>query len=83
MQWPRFALYNFLGAVLWSIAIALAGYFFGHSWHLLERFIGAIGAGALAAIIVAGIVIFIARRRKRRTAEASAASEKTGAALLL
>jgi membrane protein DedA with SNARE-associated domain len=83
MQWPRFALYNFLGAVLWSIAVALAGYFFGHSWHLLERWIGGIGAAALAAIIVAGVVIFIVRRRKRRAAEAAAASEKTGAALLL
>jgi len=83
MEWPRFALYNFLGAVLWSIAIALAGYFFGHSWHLLERWIGGIGAGALAAIIVAGVVIFLVRRRKRRAAEAANASEKTDAALSL
>jgi membrane protein DedA with SNARE-associated domain len=83
MQWPRFALYNFLGAVLWSIAIALAGYFFGHSWHLLEKWIGAIGAGALAAIIIAGVVIFVVRRRKRRAAETAAASEKTDTALSL
>src|SRR5213083_202337 len=35
MRWRTFALFNFLGAVLWSIVITLAGYFFGHSWHLL------------------------------------------------
>jgi membrane protein DedA with SNARE-associated domain len=75
MRWPRFALYNFLGAVLWSIAITLAGYFFGHSWHLLERWVGGIGAAALAAVIVAGVVIFIVRRR-RRASQAAVEREK-------
>jgi len=82
MRWPRFALYNFLGAVLWSIAITLAGYFFGHSWHLLERWVGGIGAGALAAVIVAGVVIFLVRRRKRALAVA-AEREKIETASLL
>ena len=82
MRWPRFALYNFLGAVLWSVAITLAGYFFGHSWHLLERWVGGIGAGALAAVIVAGVVIFLVRRRKRALAVA-AEREKIETASLL
>ena len=76
MRWPRFALYNFLGAVLWSIAITLAGYFFGHSWHLLERWVGGIGAAALAGVIVAGVVLLLVRRR-RRASQAAAESEKT------
>jgi len=75
MRWPRFALYNFLGAVLWSIAITLLGYFFGHSWHLLERWVGGIGAAALAAVIVAGVVIFLVRRR-RRASQAAVEREK-------
>jgi membrane protein DedA with SNARE-associated domain len=75
MRWPRFALYNFLGAVLWSIAITLAGYFFGHSWHLLERWVGGIGAAALAAVIVGGVVVLLVRRR-RRASQAAAETEK-------
>jgi len=82
MRWPRFALYNFLGAVLWSIAITLAGYFFGHSWHLLERWVGGIGAGALAAVIVAGVVIFLVRQRKRAS-QVAAEREKIETASLL
>ena len=83
MRWPTFALYNFLGAVLWSITITLAGYFFGHSWHLLERWIGAIGAGALAAVVVAAIVIFFVRRRRRLAAQTASKSEETDPALTL
>jgi len=83
MKWRTFALYNFLGAVLWSVTITLAGYFFGHSWHLLERWIGGIGAGALVAIVVAGFVIFFVRRRRRLAAETAAESEKPDAALTL
>jgi len=75
MRWPRFALYNFLGAVLWSIAITLAGYFFGHSWHLLERWVGGIGAAALVVVIVGGVVILLVRRRKRAS-KAAAEREK-------
>lgn len=83
MRWRTFALYNFLGAMLWSIAITLAGYFFGHSWHLLERWIGGIGAGALAAVVVTGLVIFFVRRRRRLAAQAASKSEETDPALTL
>lgn len=83
MRWRTFAIYNFLGAVLWSITIALAGYFFGHSWHLLERWIGGIGAGALAAVVVVCVAILLIRRRRRLAAEAAASSDKTDPAFTL
>ena len=76
MRWRTFALFNFLGAVLWSIVITLAGYFFGHSWHLLEKWIGGIGAALLAAIIVTILVIVYVRRRRRLAAEAAAGTEE-------
>jgi membrane protein DedA with SNARE-associated domain len=81
MQWRTFALFNFLGAVLWSIAITLAGYFFGHSWHLLERWIGGIGAALLAAIIVTALVIVYVRRRRQLAAEVAAKVEDPDPAL--
>ena len=33
MQWRTFAIYNMLGALLWSFAITLVGFFFGRSWE--------------------------------------------------
>jgi membrane protein DedA with SNARE-associated domain len=83
MRWGTFALFNFLGAVLWSIVITMAGYFFGHSWHLLGRWIGGIGAALLAAIIVTALVIVYVRRRRRLAAKAAADSENPEPALSL
>jgi membrane protein DedA with SNARE-associated domain len=83
MRWRTFALYNFLGAVLWSIAITLAGYFFGHSWDLLKEWIGALGAGALAAIVVMALVILFVRRRRRLAVEATSKAEEPDPALTL
>jgi len=83
MRWRTFALFNFLGAVLWSIVITLAGYFFGHSWHLLEKWIGGIGAALLAAIIITALAIVFVRRRRRLAAEAAAETEEPAPALSL
>jgi membrane protein DedA with SNARE-associated domain len=64
MRWPSFIAYNAAGAVVWSIAIAAAGYALGHSWDMLERWIGrtsVIGLAAAAAVIA----IWAARRRNQ------------------
>src|SRR5512132_2033814 len=45
MQWRTFAIYNMLGALLWSFTITLAGFFFGRSWDVLEHWIK--GAGLI------------------------------------
>lgn len=56
MPWRAFALFNFLGAALWVIAVASAGYFFGQHWHSLlramQRFNIAVLIVALAAILL-------------------------------
>jgi membrane protein DedA with SNARE-associated domain len=83
MRWGTFALFNFLGAVLWSMVITMAGYFFGHSWHLLERWIGGIGAALLAVIIVSALVTVYVRRRRRLAAKAAADTENPDPALSL
>jgi membrane protein DedA with SNARE-associated domain len=83
MQWRTFALYNMMGAVMWSVAITLAGFFFGRSWELLERWIRGAGLIALAAAVLIVITMILLRRRKRRAAETAAASEKTDTALSL
>jgi undecaprenyl-diphosphatase len=64
MAWPRFLLFNALGAILWSVAMGLLGFFFGHSWALLERWIK--GSGVILAgvvVLVVGLRFLIGRRR--------------------
>ncbi len=40
MAWPRFLLANAGGAVAWAVSMALLGYYFGHSWQALHRWLG-------------------------------------------
>ena len=66
MQWPTFALFNMLGAVLWSVTITLAGFFFGRSWDLLEKWIKGAGLIALGLVVVIFITMFVLRRRRQK-----------------
>ena len=52
MSYRKFLPYNVLGAVLWSSAVVLLGYFLGASWRTAERWIGR------ASAILGGILIF-------------------------
>src|SRR5712692_5253880 len=52
LPWPKFLLYNASGAVVWSCAIATAGYALAYSWTTLERWIGR--TGLIASAIVGG-----------------------------
>jgi membrane protein DedA with SNARE-associated domain len=53
MPWRAFLLFNIAGAVLWSVSIALIGFFFGEHWEHLMRIVHSSGIAAL----VAGIVV--------------------------
>jgi len=63
MPWPRFLFFNFSGAVIWSIAISVAGYFFGSQWERLIHIIKSVNAGILAAVALA--VYLLWRRHSR------------------
>ena len=55
MAWNRFFLFNVLGAISWAVVMASLGYFFGESFHLLEKYIK--GAGwILAGMVVAAFI---------------------------
>jgi membrane protein DedA with SNARE-associated domain len=69
MHWRTFALYNMMGAVLWSFTITLTGYFFGRSWELLERWVKGAGLILLGLAVVVVITMIVLRRRKRKTEE--------------
>jgi membrane protein DedA with SNARE-associated domain len=63
MRWRAFAIFNFLGAVVWVTVIASAGYLFGQHWRTLLR---AMQRFNIAALIVALAVILYLWWRYRR-----------------
>jgi membrane protein DedA with SNARE-associated domain len=75
MPWRTFAIYNMLGAVLWSVAISLAGFFFGRSWDVLEHWIKGAGLIMFGLAVVAVVTMIVIKRRKRRHAEPEAEAE--------
>ena len=65
MSWPRFLFFNFSGAVVWSIAISLVGYFFGSQWELLLHILKRVNAAIFA---VAALLVWLLWRRHNRSA---------------
>ncbi len=65
LAWPKFLFYNASGALVWSTAVAVAGYSLAHSWETLERWIGRTGLFGLA-VVIALVVIGVVRARGNR-----------------
>jgi membrane-associated protein len=57
MPWKAFALFNFLGAVVWVTVIAMVGYYFGKHWDAMEQTLGRFNLVA-GAVVVVLILIF-------------------------
>jgi membrane protein DedA with SNARE-associated domain len=66
MEWRRFALFNFLGAITWVTTMSLVGYMFGEAWERLVDLVkdANIALGAIAALVV----IYLVWRGRRRAA---------------
>ncbi len=68
MHWTRFFIANAAGALAWATTMSLLGYFFGHSWELLHKWLG---RGALIVlgclIIVVGLPLLLRHFRKLPT----------------
>jgi membrane protein DedA with SNARE-associated domain len=60
----RFALLNMLGAIVWAVLIALAGYYFGALLEMLLKDIKHIEEAILIGILLAGGVLWLWRRSK-------------------
>jgi membrane protein DedA with SNARE-associated domain len=65
MPWRRFALFNFLGALLWVSVIAGVGYKFGKHWDRLVDFVTNLNLGI--ALLAAALIAFLWLWRRRRT----------------
>jgi membrane-associated protein len=62
MPWKRFALFNFLGALLWVSVISFAGYKFGKHWDVLTEYMERFN---MVIVVAAVIVIFVLWRWRK------------------
>src|SRR5215469_16027463 len=67
MDWPKFALWNFLGALVWVSVITAIGYFVGSNWDTLVRVVKHIHMSALA--IAALVILFLWWRRRHTSGQ--------------
>jgi membrane protein DedA with SNARE-associated domain len=73
MSWPRFLFFNLSGAIVWSIAISLVGYFFGSQWELLLHILKRVNAAIFA---VAALLVWLLWRRHNRSAGSPQSQEE-------
>ncbi len=66
MSWKRFAIFNFLGAVLWVSVISFVGYKFGKHWDRLIVYIKDLNIGVAIAAAVSILFLWLWHRKKRR-----------------
>lgn len=62
----RFALLNMLGAIVWAVIIALAGYYFGALLELLLKDIKHIEEAILLWILLVGCILWLWRRARNK-----------------
>ena len=74
MHWPRFVAANAAGAVAWATTMSLLGYFFGHSWHILHKWLGRGGFLLLGCVVLVFIAHQIHSRVTRSVAPPPAGS---------
>jgi membrane protein DedA with SNARE-associated domain len=68
LHWRKFALFNFLGALLWVSVISGVGYLFGRHWEKLVEIMKNVN---VIVFVAAGIVVAILWWQRRRKAAAS------------
>lgn len=62
MPWPRFLLFNCLGAITWVTAISLIAYFLAVNLPLLIKIVGRSGWVILGLIVAIGLYFYIKHR---------------------
>jgi len=68
LHWRKFAIYNFLGAVVWVSVISVAGYLFGRHWEKVADIMKNVN---IAVFVGVAVVVMIVWWRRRKQASAS------------
>jgi len=66
MPWKRFAVFNFLGALLWVTVISVVGHKFGKHWDTLTEYLERFNL-VIAGVVAIGILVLWLWRRRRRS----------------
>jgi membrane protein DedA with SNARE-associated domain len=70
MPFWRFTVYTLLGALPWTVGLALGGYFLGARWKSIQRYLGPISIG-FGVVLLALLVWWVVRRLRARRSEAA------------
>ena len=65
MHWLHFLMANAAGALAWATTMSLLGYFFGHSWELLHKWLTRGGLIILGCVIVLVAVPYLLKRLRK------------------
>jgi membrane-associated protein len=68
MSWKKFAIFNFLGAVVWVAVISTVGYLFGRHWARLEEVLKRFDAVVLVLVLLITVFLWWRRRNNGRAA---------------
>ncbi len=71
LPWGRFLIFNFAGAVVWSAAVSLVGYFFGAEWPLLQRILKRFNLGLLGLFALLALFLYWRHGRRKKKALSS------------
>ena len=72
MSYPRFALYNITGAILWVISLMSAGYYFGQIEYVKKNFEAVIVAIVVISVLPAVVEFVRAKMQSDRAKKAAA-----------
>jgi membrane protein DedA with SNARE-associated domain len=67
MRFSVFSICNAVGGLLWSVAFAMLGYYFGHHLPSLEHYLRDGSLGVLVVLLIAATVAWHYRRRRGAT----------------
>jgi membrane protein DedA with SNARE-associated domain len=65
MSYRKFAIYDALGAVLWTIGFVTLGFVLGASWRVAEKWIGRTGFIIAGLMVLVMVVTWVRRRHAR------------------
>ncbi|PFG31616.1 DedA family protein [Paramicrobacterium agarici] len=82
MNYRRYSLYNFVGAMLWGVGLVFAGYFLGYVppiANFVRDYIDLILVAAVALTVIPTVWHYLAARRKARESVADGETARTDA----
>jgi undecaprenyl-diphosphatase len=65
MPYPRFLIFNIVGAWAWAATFVTLGYVLGQSWWIAERWVGRVGLILGALAVIAAVVLLRSGYRRR------------------